>query len=559
MNKQKIIDLDNIILMCEKNIKDKSNNLLNDNDLDSFLYENNVVNENELLIKINENKAKILSLLDEIFDENGAIVDLKPLKNYLHASNTYNIIYKYLIDNGFMVSEDLSLLNTDSVTQFFLDMESYPRLSKEKQNECLTKNNELLQKSNDCIKYILSYYIDLIDKYFLKYSSFKHEYNFIKQYLIKFILQSIYDKTIFFDKEKIDLLLDKKLEMATNHSLSYYNVNKNIERKYEFDKYIVDDIVDKKCAIKKYKEYLENEKQRNDIKNYITEHNLRFVVSIAKNYINKGLSFSDLIQEGTMGLMKSLDLYDPNIAAFSTYATWWVKQSIVRAIENTSKMIRLPVHFNDKFKKYKSFYVKYTNEHGVNPTDEIIKEELNLTDSDLKEFNYYIFSEVSLNDVVGEDDHGVSDEIGDFIEDDKINVENEAINNKIKTDLFQILKTLPEEQLAVILMRFGITIDDPIIVEKRNIILLLTSDIEINYDNVNQYLIENNRLDIYHKIVSNNHYDFKIIYLKGYPMTLEEVGSAFNYTRERARQKEVYAIKRLRLPGNIKKINYLDY
>lgn len=562
MNNEKLSNLNKIVLDYEKSVIDKSQILLDENDLELLFHEddfNNLMKDDEKINYLFLHKNEIIELLNDLFLENSAIIDLKTIKKSNISENTYNIIYKYLFDNGYSISEDLSLLDTDTVNLFFKDLKNYPRLSDKEQKQLLNNNNEYLKKEDKCINCIVSFYINIIEKCAEKFSNNEIEYNSIKQYLIRYIIQLVNNKKIFFDIDKMDELINNKIQQTIQNRINYYTTNNKLERVFQFDKYILKDKPTKEEVIANYKKYLNYEKERINIKKNIVEHNLRFVVSIAKLYNNKGLSMADLIQEGSIGLMRALDSYDPAIASFTTYATWWVKQSIKRALENTSKTIRLPVHFHEKLVKYKIFYTKYVNEYGQKPSEELLKKELNLSDNDIKEFRYFILNQVSLNDSIGEDEHGVADELGDFIEDPDVNVENEAIKNKIKIDVLEILKSIPEDQMAILLMRFGITLEEPIVIERKNLIILLTSDLKINQKNVNDYLIKNNYIDTVKKILKNDDYKFTIVHLKGYPMTLEEVGRVFNFTRERARQKEAAALKKLQMSKLRKKINYLDY
>ncbi len=189
-------------------------------------------------------------------------------------------------------------------------------------------------------------------------------------------------------------------------------------------------------------------------KRKLVQANLRLVVSIAKKYIGQGVLFMDLVQEGSLGLIKAAEKFDySKNFKFSTYATWWIKQTIMRAIANNSKTIRIPVHMADKIRKYKKMYSYLTFELGREPSDAEIAEKLGLTVKNIQSVKKAIIKEpISLETPVTDDLC-----VGDYIEDKSYNSPDvQAKNNAMKGSINNLLSTLNEREQKIINCRFGI-------------------------------------------------------------------------------------------------------
>lgn len=194
-------------------------------------------------------------------------------------------------------------------------------------------------------------------------------------------------------------------------------------------------------------------------KRKLVQANLRLVVSIAKKYIGQGVLFMDLVQEGSLGLIKAAEKFDySKNFKFSTYATWWIKQTIIRAISNHSRTIRIPVHMTDKIRKYKRMYTTLSFELGREPTDEEIAKRLGLTIKQLTSIKKSIIKEpISLETPVTDDLN-----IGDYIEDKSYrSPEAQTKNNVLKGSVEDLLSTLPEREKKIVYYRFGINGEPP--------------------------------------------------------------------------------------------------
>ncbi|RKM61493.1 RNA polymerase sigma factor RpoD [Butyrivibrio sp. CB08] len=277
---------------------------------------------------------------------------------------------------------------------------------------------------------------------------------------------------------------------------------KAMEAGIDAEKTLADDEGKNKLSAAKKKELEMIIYEGNEAKKRLAEANLRLVVSIAKRYVGRGMLFLDLIQEGNLGLIKAVEKFDFRKGfKFSTYATWWIRQAITRAIADQARTIRIPVHMVETINKLIRVSRQLLQELGREPLPEEVAKEMNLPVERVREILKISQEPVSLETPIGEEEDS---HLGDFIQDDNVPVPADAAAfTLLKEQLVEVLDTLTEREQKVLRLRFGL--DD------------------------------------------------------GRARTLEEVGKEFNVTRERIRQIEAKALRKLRHPSRSRKLkDYLD-
>ena len=242
-----------------------------------------------------------------------------------------------------------------------------------------------------------------------------------------------------------------------------------------------------------------------EAKKYVIEHNLKLVVSIAKKYTTDKSLLQDLIQEGNIGLMKAVDRFNLDMGSkFSTYAAWWIRQAINNALINNARMIRIPPYFMGEINRYQRIKRKLSNELGIDPSNDLIAKEMNITPEDVAEIIKASTTVISYNIEVGNNEDKETKELVDFIEDEETDIENAYLSQDLQERMDKYLNILTERERDVVINRFGFY----------------------------------NRKEL----------------------TLEEIGKRLNITRERVRQIEKDALEKLFYNKDVRKAAvYLDF
>ena len=359
---------------------------------------------------------------------------------------------------------------------------------------------ELLEKDQNLMDLLTDLFVDYMDELVIEKEDLQKVYDLFNTISSKKIIN------VFLKMNKFDVIDLAKIEEDEEKD-NEKNEDQDLSNGNEM--FLSDDLAS--MYIKEISKIplLTSEEERNlfikytetkdiNIKNKIADANLRLVVSIAKRYIGRGMLFLDLVQEGNFGLLKAIDKFDVSKGyKFSTYATWWIRQHIVRSIADKGRTIRIPVHMNESVSKVRICVSKFLSEKGRFPSTQEIVDRTGFSNDRVEELKVYMNDIVSLDSPIGEEEHGEQTVLCDFISSD-FRTDEEAMRSSLQEAIQDTFECLSEKEQQILSLRFGLD------------------------DNC--------------------------------PKTLEEVGLVYGVTRERIRQIEAKALKKLRNPKQSRKL-----